>query len=47
MVGLPDDILGQVLGAAVETSGPVTPEALRTFVAQRLPRHMVPHRIAW
>ncbi len=46
VVGLPDDILGQVLGAAVETSGPVTPEALRAFVAQRLPRHMVPHRIA-
>ena len=46
VVGLPDDVLGQVLGAAVETTGPVTPNSLRTFVAERLPRHMVPGRIA-
>jgi len=46
VVGLPDDVLGQLLAAAVVTTGPVTPTALRAFAAQRLPRHKVPTRIA-
>jgi acyl-CoA synthetase (AMP-forming)/AMP-acid ligase II len=46
VVGLPDELLGQALAAAVVTTGEVTPARLRGFAAQRLPAHKVPARVA-
>lgn len=47
VVGLPDAEWGQVVVAAVETTGrvQVTEEQLRAFVGQHLARHKVPRRI--
>ena len=45
--GLPDDVLGEQVAAAVEIhpSAAVTEQALREFVAQRLAAYKVPARI--
>ncbi|MCD2195100.1 AMP-binding protein [Actinomycetospora endophytica] len=45
--GVPDDDLGEVLVAVVETTEPVTAEALDAWCAERLTRQKCPRRIAF
>jgi bile acid-coenzyme A ligase len=42
VIGLPDDDLGSVVHAVVQTSGEVDADDLRTFLAERLVRYKVP-----
>lgn len=46
VLGVPHDVLGQDVGAAVVTSGDLDTRELQAFARQRLAEHKVPHRIA-
>jgi len=45
--GVPNSILGQIVGAKIETYslGKISPEDIRKFCAERLPRHAIPMKI--
>ena len=45
VVGVPDDDLGQVPHALVQTDGQLDAEAVRTFVAERVASYKVPRTV--
>lgn len=47
VVGVPHEVLGQDVAAAVVRSGPLAVRELQAFARAALPEHKVPHRIAF
>ena len=46
VIGIPDERLGEEVGAAVALKGEATPEELRTFVKERVAAYKYP-RVVW
>ncbi|MGH9067134.1 MAG: AMP-binding protein, partial [Acidimicrobiales bacterium] len=47
VVGVPHEVLGQDVAAAVVVAAPVSPRDLQALARRRLAEHQVPHRIAF